>query len=723
MVKIYKLFCCVLLVCIFRTGNSQVLLSESFEGATFPPTGWTRINAGTGNNWGRVSNTQFSNAGLPFTAHDGSNVMLYSFNSTNNANAWMITAGVALTAGKSYTMSFYYTTAAELFEGDDIYPEKMKVTVGGAATINAQTTTLWDNNGDIDLFNTVDWEKGTFTYTPATTGTFYFGFNCYSDKDMGYMLVDDLTFQVTPTSAPSCVAAIKPANNAANVETYPFTTLKWTKNATADAYRIYISTSNPPLAGDTLDAGGTVTEDSLDILLPYSTKIYWYALPINKFGSPTGCKADSFTTRAAPPAPACAVNASPANNATGVSALPYLDLTWKKSNLATDYMLVFGATNPPTDTLGFFTDTTVSLTNLQYNTKYYWYVVPFNNDVIAPGGCTSSITSFTTQSPPAPPANDNCNSAVALTPNYITGITAGATQTLPADSCSGDKGVADDDIWYKFTPTNNGNATINVIPYGNFDFVVQGYSGSCGSLNKLTCRDAVGLGGAETLTLLNLVGGQTYYIRVFTYRDSLQNTGSFIINVSGTALPVSLTSFTGKRLPSNNVELLWSTASELNNKGFDIQRSIDGISYSSIGFIDSKSSNSSSTLTYDFVDAAPVSSTTYYRLQQVDKDGKTSLSNVVVIDGIKSTQLEVASVYPNPATSELNIIITSPDNDNVTLVVTDITGKTITTKAIKAIAGNNKTTINVNSLAKGSYLIKALCTKGCNSPVKKFVKD
>ena len=151
--------------------------NEGFE--TWPPVAWTLINAGTGNPW--TSGTE---------GHTGTKSLKYGYNTSNAANAWAITGPLTLTAGTTNTISFWYKIAGNTF------PEKLKVTVGSDATVVAQTTTLWDNNGGASLTNTV-WAETTITYTPSTSGTYYFGFNCYSDANMFNLFVDDVSISAS----------------------------------------------------------------------------------------------------------------------------------------------------------------------------------------------------------------------------------------------------------------------------------------------------------------------------------------------------------------------------------------------------------------------------------------------------------------------------------------------------------------------------------------------
>ncbi|RYY96899.1 MAG: hypothetical protein EOO11_12300, partial [Chitinophagaceae bacterium] len=130
----------------------------------------------------------------------------------------------------------------------------------------------------------------------------------------------------------------------------------------------------------------------------------------------------------------------------------------------------------------------------------------------------------------------------------------------------------------------------------------------------------------------------------------------FAIANSDAPLPVSLMTFTGKRVGTVN-ELKWVTASESNNRGFSVERSTDGRTFTSVGFVTSRATggNSSSVQNYSFIDANASGRKWYYRLKQEDLDGRTKLSTVVVLSADKNGTLTVDGVYPNPAKGALSI--------------------------------------------------------------------
>jgi hypothetical protein len=150
-----------------------------------------------------------------------------------------------------------------------------------------------------------------------------------------------------------------------------------------------------------------------------------------------------------------------------------------------------------------------------------------------PGGTNSDyigIDSYTYTSVATAPINDDCIGALNLIQGAscvnTTGTVAYATESQVA--CTG---VANNDVWYKFTATATG-ASISVDGSPQFDGVFQVFSGnSCASLTSLNCTDNSVEGELESSVVNNLTIGQTYYIRVHDYLDDIPNTLTFDICV------------------------------------------------------------------------------------------------------------------------------------------------------------------------------------------------
>jgi hypothetical protein len=178
------------------------------------------------------------------------------------------------------------------------------------------------------------------------------------------------------------------------------------------------------------------------------------------------------------------------------------------------------------------------------------------------------------------------------------------------------------------------------------------------------------------------------------------------------ALPIILSRFY-IACSGNETILHWQTAQEVNSDHFEIEYSLDGLSWTSAGTVTAKG-NSNTSADYKF--AAPDNRGKYYRLKMVDKDGKFSYSNIVAIDC--SSTRPVFNVYPNPCTDKITIQLPA-SNNNSTVAIRDISGKTIYQETIKP--GSSRFTINVTALANGMYLLEWQSKSG--NYLSKFIKQ
>lgn len=155
------------------------------------------------------------------------------------------------------------------------------------------------------------------------------------------------------------------------------------------------------------------------------------------------------------------------------------------------------------------------------------------------------------------------------------------------------------------------------------------------------------------------------------------------------ALPVELISFTANN--SNDVTTLnWQTASEINNSHFNIQRSSDGLSWETIGYVEG-SGNSVNVLSYSYEDAHGVSGVCYYRLLQVDFDGSSEYSNIITVDNLGKF-----NIYPNPSSGE--IYVNYPYNNESVLKIFDMKGSLVFQYNIK-----NSEKLPIDYLDNGIY--------------------
>lgn len=163
-------------------------------------------------------------------------------------------------------------------------------------------------------------------------------------------------------------------------------------------------------------------------------------------------------------------------------------------------------------------------------------------------------------------------------------------------------------------------------------------------------------------------------------------------------LPVELTSFTANP-KENQVYLDWQTASELNNLGFEVEKSTDGRSWEMIGFV-AGTGTSTEMSTYRFIDKSPVSGTNYYRLKQTDIDGDFEFSEILLI--IYKDNVDEIAIYPNPTKDFLTVDL---GNNIATIQVLDLTGRLVTSIM------NDKNivqTIDFSNFENGIYILQII---------------
>ncbi|MCW5915688.1 MAG: T9SS type A sorting domain-containing protein [Chitinophagaceae bacterium] len=191
-----------------------------------------------------------------------------------------------------------------------------------------------------------------------------------------------------------------------------------------------------------------------------------------------------------------------------------------------------------------------------------------------------------------------------------------------------------------------------------------------------------------------------------------------------TAIPINLASFSATRKDASSNLLKWSTGNEQHNKGFEVQRSADGVNFSNIGFVASKADggNSNTTLDYSYVDTRAGSGAAYYRLNQIDMDGRGTLSKIVSVKG-GELSFSLAPVYPNPVKSSLNLLLTSHANNNVLIEITNIEGKIVHKSDRNLNSGENRININLSTIPAGVYTVRATIKERNESVTTRFVKN
>ena len=181
-------------------------------------------------------------------------------------------------------------------------------------------------------------------------------------------------------------------------------------------------------------------------------------------------------------------------------------------------------------------------------------------------------------------------------------------------------------------------------------------------------------------------------------------------------VPVTLTDFKGK-IEQNNAHLYWETATEFNNAGFEIQKSLDAIQFDNIGFVKGNGNSFSSHL-YSF-DDINFTKSAYYRLKQTDFDGHSTFSTIVALQ--KRTNDKPVIIYPNPISTESFLTVELPEivNNSLNIEIVDIQGRHLYTTEVEK--GVDFLKIPVNNWARGIYIVHIL--NESKNIVSKFVKN
>jgi hypothetical protein len=178
-------------------------------------------------------------------------------------------------------------------------------------------------------------------------------------------------------------------------------------------------------------------------------------------------------------------------------------------------------------------------------------------------------------------------------------------------------------------------------------------------------------------------------------------------------VPVELTSFTAQ-LINGKVKLNWQTASELNNAGFEIQKTVFSpqssvgndakLKWTKVGFVTGKGTTTEIN-NYSFIDDELISQKVNYRLKQIDFDGTFSYSNEVEIDVTTPQTFSLEQNFPNPFNPETEITFSLAKSDNVTLKIYNILGSEVATVINEFIeAGKHSVKLNASNLTSGVYL-------------------
>ncbi len=261
------------------------------------------------------------------------------------------------------------------------------------------------------------------------------------------------------------------------------------------------------------------------------------------------------------------------------------------------------------------------------------------------------------------------------------------------------------------TLTVNGNFTLG----GTLDLEANGKTAD--SYDVLVVNGTAFLGGAiklnvgggyvpannDQITVLsaNAISG-TFSSQNLPANWYVNYVGNSVVLTFGAPLPVEMVSFKGK-LQDDAAQLEWQTAAEINNQGFHIERMVaDGERWEEIGFVPG-SGTTNETHDYSFLDEKPLPGLNYYRLRQIDYDGKEELSKIVSVTLKKLHDLSNLRFFPNPVKrGELTFVLPETLTDKFRVHLFSATGMLVGA----ATFGNGTNKLDVSNLAAGIYTLE-----------------
>lgn len=231
-------------------------------------------------------------------------------------------------------------------------------------------------------------------------------------------------------------------------------------------------------------------------------------------------------------------------------------------------------------------------------------------------------------------------------------------------------------------------------------------------------------------TLNPLLGNQTRYACVSTWNGlgnitldinnknktlNLSNTnactGSQLVQAAAdcsATLPVELMYFNGQA-EGTAALLTWATASELDNAGFEVERSEDGVLFETIGLIPTlaPNGNSNQVLNYGYRDRSAKTGINYYRLKQIDGNGHFEYSKVIAVKINASNVFEIGNAFPNPSTTQASFLIENDTSRTGIVQVISLSGQVVLESSL-TIEGRTTYTLDTSSLNSGKYIVTFL---------------
>jgi hypothetical protein len=237
-----------------------------------------------------------------------------------------------------------------------------------------------------------------------------------------------------------------------------------------------------------------------------------------------------------------------------------------------------------------------------------------------------------------------------------------------------------------------------------FDWAYAVYTGYADSLKVLVSTD----GGATFPYEIFRKGGAGLATAPATTSSFVPTSSqwlTYVYPLTDVNVPVELTAFNASVI-LNEIQLNWRTETELNNFGFEVERSTDGKTFAMIGFVKGNGTTTSP-VNYTYKDIPVINGTIYYRLRQVDLDGRAVYSGVIEVLYERPYSFSMDQNYPNPFNPKTSITFEIAKASPVSLKIYDMTGQEIAVLADEVKQpGRYEVNFDASGIASGVYFYR-----------------
>lgn len=302
------------------------------------------------------------------------------------------------------------------------------------------------------------------------------------------------------------------------------------------------------------------------------------------------------------------------------------------------------------------------------------------------------------------PPNNFCSGATNISADGIDDNNAcnrASTEVTPIQLCAA---TLENTAFYTYVVETNGISSVqlnniscdNSVVGPENGFQIGFFVGSCGALSQITC--AADAGGSITATTGWLAAGTQVFVAIDGTAGS--NCSYKITAFNATILPITLKYFTAWKRPDAN-RITWMTTDERDFARFEIEKSTDGVNFIRIGTRIAKGGLKTETA-YSF-DDNEMNKVQYYRLKQVDINGKYSYSNIIRVNRDDITNAKV--IFSNKITNIIALRIIDMPTDQLSLRIVDNSGREVRSQNIRIAPGENSVQVNTGSISSGFYYL------------------